>query len=272
MEGALDFTTPPKSNDLVQWIATTKAKAALEQGSGNQAAASRFSYALEKLDQALSSIVGASVRFVLQTSPLHLRIELDGQTLELGILPDGLKSIISWLGDLLMRLDRLDWDNDLDIFSQEFFLLLDEIEIHLHPSWQRKVLPVVRDLFPNAQVFCSTHSPFVVNSVDNAWIHTMEKDGPLARINPPVLSQEARSYASVLDEIFGVKQRFGPVIEKKMDAFYHLRSQLLTGDQTVLDQFFSAGRDLAETSLEVRNMVMPEIRQIEKALKRASGL
>ena len=269
MDGALDFNSVPDSGDLIQWIATSKAKAALETVNNNQYAAARYTNALSKLEKALSTVIDGEVRFDLQTNPLHLRLVLDGQKLELDVLPDGLKSIIGWLGDLIMRLDRLEWDNDLDILSQEFVLLLDEIDIHLHPSWQRSVLPMVQTLFPNAQIFCSTHSPFVVNSVDNAWIHAIELEGNKASPKEPVLSQEGRSYASVLSEIFGVKQRFGPDLEKRIKDFYDLRSQVLEGNTQALEAFKQKGEALASVSQEVSNIITPELRQIERALERA---
>jgi hypothetical protein len=50
---------------------------------------------------------------------------------------------------------------------------LDEVDIHLHPEWQWKVLPFVQRLFPNSQIFASTHSPFVVSSSNGAWIHPL---------------------------------------------------------------------------------------------------
>ncbi|MBK7937436.1 MAG: ATP-binding protein [Lewinellaceae bacterium] len=51
------------------------------------------------------------------------------------------------------------WENDTPVFERNFILFLDEIEVHLHPAWQRKILPAVQKLFPNAQIFISTHSP-----------------------------------------------------------------------------------------------------------------
>lgn len=272
LEKMLHFPSMPNSEDLFQWITTTKAKAALEQVDYQPGSAQHFHNALGKLDHALSEMIGASVRFVLQTRPLHLRFELDGQVLDMGILPDGLKSIICWLGDLIMRLDLIPWDNQRDIFSQKFLLLLDEIDIHLHPAWQRKVLPVLQTLFPNAQIFCTTHSPFVVNSVDDAWIHSIQLESQKAVPQEAVPSQAARSYASALTSIFGVKQRFGPEVEKRIDNFYALRSSLMAGDRTAQERFFEMGRSLAEASLEVRNIVIPEIRQMEKVLDRSSRL
>ncbi len=73
-----------------------------------------------------------------------------------------------------MRIDSLKWEDDSPIFEKNLILFLDEIEVHLHPAWQRKVLPVVQKLFKNSQIFVSTHSPFVVNSVDDAWVYKLK--------------------------------------------------------------------------------------------------
>lgn len=67
-----------------------------------------------------------------------------------------------------MRLDRLPWKDQTPILDREITLFLDEIEVHLHPAWQRRILPVVQSLFSKAQVFVSTHSPFVIASADDA--------------------------------------------------------------------------------------------------------
>ena len=107
------------------------------------------------------------MEFVFQYEPLNVGLKINDEELEFDVLPDGVKSIISWIADLLMRLDRLKWKDNINILDRNFILLLDEIEVHLHPAWQRKILPVVQKLFKNAQIFIATHSPFVVGSIDN---------------------------------------------------------------------------------------------------------
>lgn len=58
------------------------------------------------------------------------------------------------------------------IFNIPGLLLIDEIETHLHPKWQKKILGIIRSLFPNLQIILTTHSPFVVASMDGARIYT----------------------------------------------------------------------------------------------------
>lgn len=90
-------------------------------------------------------------------------------------LSDGYSAAIMIVSDLLMRMDQ-NWliNNTTQNTSLEGIALIDEIETHLHLSLQRKILPFLTRLFPNIQFIVSTHSPFVVNSIDNAVIYDLE--------------------------------------------------------------------------------------------------
>ncbi len=90
-------------------------------------------------------------------------------------LSDGYSAAIMIVSDLLMRMDQ-NWliNNTTQNTSLEGIVLIDEIETHLHLSLQRKILPFLTRLFPNIQFIVSTHSPFVVNSIDNAVIYDLE--------------------------------------------------------------------------------------------------
>lgn len=58
------------------------------------------------------------------------------------------------------------------MFEIQGLLLADEVENHMHPLWQKKILGIIRKLFPNLQIILTTHSPFVVASMDGARIYT----------------------------------------------------------------------------------------------------
>ena len=66
--------------------------------------------------------------------------------------------------------DRRNWEN------QPAILLIDEIENHLHPTWQRRVIPALLDHFPNLQIFATTHSPFVVAGLKAGQVHLLNRD------------------------------------------------------------------------------------------------
>ncbi|MER2174973.1 MAG: ATP-binding protein [Carnobacterium sp.] len=56
----------------------------------------------------------------------------------------------------------------------DYFVLIDELENHLHPSMQRDILPKLCKAFPNVQFIISTHSPFIVNSVEDSFIYILD--------------------------------------------------------------------------------------------------
>ena len=170
-----------------------------------------------------------------------------------------------------MRMDRIQWADDIPVLERPFLLLLDEIDVHLHPAWQRKILPMVQSLFPNAQVIVSTHSPFVVGSVDGAWVHKfVKKDGFSVLDGPPILSEDARSYEYILEEIFGIKERFGVEIEKRLAEFQQLKKQLLKrSDAFDESRFRQLIDELRGQSAELDSLLGMELKQLERLTQRS---
>lgn len=239
-ENSLDFQQSINPLNILQWIANNKAGQAFAQVEGNTKEFEQLRSIMHKLESTISEIIQRNVRFQVKTKPYNVVVEVDGEELDFNQLPDGLKSIISWIADLLMRMDRVKWENDTPVFERNFILFLDEIEVHMHPAWQRKILPVVQRLFPNAQIFISTHSPFVVGSVDGAWIHKLVKpngDSKLAE-GYPILSQDEKSYEFWLEEVFGIHEKYGIEAQDKHERRRALikKTELNAQEQEELDQ------------------------------------
>lgn len=264
---AVDFRHSVNPELILQWVANTLTKEALAKSQSDTASSLKFRHAIETVEKLVSSIINKNIRFSLDYDPIRVNIELDNVALNFNVLPDGLKSIISWVADLLMRMDRIRWKDNCPVFQRNFILFLDEIEVHMHPSWQRKILPAVQTTFPNAQIFVSTHSPFVVGSVDGAWIYKLEKpngDSHLAA-NYPMLSEDAKSFRYWLDEVFDIKEQFGADVERDMGEFYQLRDRVLQGENGQTPQkLIETARKLAVQSEEVNQIIQMEIRQVNR--------
>lgn len=225
----------------------------------------KFKRVLTEIEDAIFKITGWKIEFDLQTEPINLIARVNGEDLDFDVLPDGLRSLISWMADLLGRVDLLKWQDDLPINEKNLILFLDEIEIHLHPAWQRKVLPVVQKLFKNSQIFISTHSPFVINSVDDAWVYKLELENGKARVAEPIKSEDGFSYRYVLREVFGITEQFGVGVQKDLDKFYELRDKVLeNGSKTSKKDFLKLAKALAEQSEELNRIVQSELRQISE--------
>jgi len=252
---------------LMQWIANTKAKAAFAREDRNDKESDRYRSAVVRIEQIISRITGRNFAFVLSYEPINVSASIDGEELPIDVLPDGLKSLISWIGDLLMRMDRVPWVDDTPLLERDITLFLDEIEVHLHPAWQRKVLPVIQDLFPNAQVFVSTHSPFIIASADDAWIYPLFLDekgrGHVGETLPSMLGN---SYATVLRDVLGIEAEFAPQVDEQLKVFYDLRDRALRREPGALEALKAKAQELGAFGEEVLAIVHPELRQVERRL------
>jgi predicted ATP-binding protein involved in virulence len=81
--------------------------------------------------------------------------------------------------------------------------LIDEVELHLHPSWQQTVLPTLMEIFPNTQFIVTTHSPQVLTSIPARHIHILS-DGKAYTVNEQTQGAEA---SRLLKDVFGVEPR-----------------------------------------------------------------
>ena len=253
-----------------QWLGRNLIDSSLAKGKGKSEEAKEFDEKIKRLEEVINDIIrdeikDNKIKFEMQSATKLVLIK-NNQELDFDVLPDGLKSLISWIGDLLMRLDSLKWENDTSIFDREIILFLDEIEVHLHPAWQRKVLPVVQKLFKNSQIFVSTHSPFVVNSVDDAWVYKLELENGKAKVVDVVKSEDGYSYSYVLEEIFGVKEEFGVGVQTELDEFYRLRNSILANgsNEKDLSEIAKLAGNIAKQSEELNTIIQIELRQINR--------
>lgn len=272
LQNSLNFQESINSDQLIQWIANTKAKVAFARQDNHLPVAERYQAAIKRIEEAVTEIVGYSVEFLFGYEPLAVRLKVDERELEFDLLPDGLKSIISWVADLLMRLDRLKWIDDHNVLDRNFILFLDEIEIHLHPAWQRRILPVIQKLFKNAQIFIATHSPFVVASVSDAWVYRFTVVDGKSQLAAVEEAKAGSSYATVIDEIFGIEEFFDVETENELQEFEALKQQLLRGDKAVIPKLATLAQQLATKSVEVQDIVGRELRQLERVTQQTIPL
>lgn len=109
----------------------------------------------------------------------------------------------------------------------EGILLIDEIENHLHPQWQRRIVTILQDMFPNLQIIMTTHSPFVVSSVDNAKIYVCE-----SKVEYAIVRDMTEDYSNLpVDEVL-VSDVFGvsPFATKISDIQEQRKSAIESGN------------------------------------------
>ena len=266
-ENGLSFFHTSDTAKLLNWIANQDFKRLKSKERGDNGKAQAFDENIKIIEKAIQDITGSGFGFDTSGNDVNVRVRWNGVVTGIEVLPDGLKSILSWIADLLMRLDRIPWENDTPVLERSFLLLLDEIDIHLHPAWQRKVLPIVQRLFPNAQIIATTHSPFVVASVEDAYVISLKLDETgHAVVDSCEPARLGVSYSAVLRSIFGIDSEFDVDTEKLFGEFYAAKSELLSGTASDRSKVDDLAQKLSGRGEEVAALINIEVRQLERQL------
>lgn len=140
---------------------------------------------------------------------------------ELGL---GYQSTIAWIIDLASRLFS-HYPESLDPLSGQGLVLIDEIDLHLHPSWQRDLLGNLCRIFPNIKFIATTHSPLVVQGAGNARIYLLQKEAGIVRIIEETGEVENWRIDQILtSDLFGLNS----ARSKRVSALEMRRSEILS--------------------------------------------
>ncbi len=254
------------STEVAQWLINTRVRASAARDEGDLAGAESFERYLKSIEAALTKMVGRPTVIRVPARTLDAQLEIDGQRIALDLLPDGLRALLAWVADVAMRLERIPGHAGVPIEQREFLLLLDEVEVHLHPRWQRRVLHTFQALFPRARVVASTHSPFVVNSIADGFLHVLERDDDgsiLARTAER--AEPGSSVHAILAEVLGVREEFGEDVEPKLADLIALRDRCLRGEQ-VRAELDALADDLRNFGTEVGSLVDYHLRVLDRRL------
>jgi len=132
---------------------------------------------------------------------LHMAIDKNGETLNVAQLSQGEKSLMALVGDIARRLAMLNPALE-DPLAGEGIVLIDEVDLHLHPSWQRSLCNRLIETFPNCQFVLTTHSPLVISDYKHVLVYTLN-NGELEK--PP--SQYGQDANTVLLDVMDTSIR-----------------------------------------------------------------
>ena len=93
----------------------------------------------------------------------------------LNVLSQGTQSIIQWLAHVLIGYAEY-FDYPPDLAEKPGVIIIDDIDAHLHPSWQRRIIPTLTRHFPYLQIFCSSHSPLMLAGLKEGQVQLLSRD------------------------------------------------------------------------------------------------
>lgn len=167
----------------------------------------------------ISGSRNASISFDLDTHRLMLEFETaegDAQKFAMDEMSDGYKNTLSMIGDIAYRMAVLNPVlGDLVLEKTPGIVLIDEIDLHLHPQWQQTILSDLHAIFPKIQFIVSSHAPAVINSVKREQIRILDN----GKIYMPAAQTYGRDANSILREVMKVSERPAD-IKQRLAEFY----------------------------------------------------
>lgn len=158
---------------------------------------------LEGVRRSIEALVPGFKRLRVKRQPLRMLVDKDGKELAVNQLSDGEKCLLAMVGDLARRLALANPGLD-DPLQGDGVVLIDEIELHLHPAWQRSVVGALEQTFPNCQFILTTHSPAVLGHLDRNCVFLLAPTAPEPVQVLTTLGQDANR---LLEDVFGVPAR-----------------------------------------------------------------
>lgn len=184
-----------------------------------------------------------------------LLIEKAGTLLDVRQLSDGERGVLAMVLDLARRLSQANEGVSDPLVEGQAVVLIDEIDLHLHPSWQRMIVHNLQAAFPRCQFIATTHSPQVIGEVEHDRIQIIAG----GQIYSPTHSYGVDS-SRLLEEVMDTDPRTKAV------------QDLLTGiSQTIGKQEFAHGRELLVQLVERLGENDPEVTRIRTLLDFVEG-
>lgn len=180
----------------------------------------------------------------------------------------GYQSFVAWVVDLAAAMFER-YEKHADPLAEPAIVLVDEIDLHLHPKWQRELMPFLVEKFPNTQFVATAHSPLIVQAAEGANVVVLKRQGDQVVIeNDPADVNNWRIDQILTSDLYGLPTARPP----HLDALIAERRKLLTARSLTP----AAERRLRAIEAEIGEMpggeTPDEMRAMELILKAANRL
>ena len=190
---------------------------------------------LEAVRKAIVQAIPGSQNVQFRASHNSLIIEMqDGTVLPFNYLSDGYRNMLSVVADIAHRMARLNPHLGSDVLTETpGVVLIDELDLHLHPKWQRIIASKLREIFPKIQFIATTHSPQIINHVKPGCIRIL-RDGEKGFECVTPDESYGQTVDAVLEDIMGVESVRPDEIDEKLDLLFEKIERLQLEDAKTL--------------------------------------
>jgi predicted ATP-binding protein involved in virulence len=210
---------------------------------------------LESVRRALTMFMPDFCNLRVRREPLRMEVEKKGQKITVNQLSDGEKCLMAMIGDIARRLAIANpvLDNPLE---GRGIILIDELELHLHPRWQQQIIPHLLETFPRCQFVVSTHSPHVLTNAKPESVFLLSMDSEKGLAVAPAQESYGKTAERILEDIMGLETtRPTKVTEALKTLFVHINNGELEQakkDAELLQQEIGADPDLVKAGILIK--------------------
>jgi len=146
-------------------------------------------------------------------------------------LSQGYQSTIAWIADLIGQM-YLDIGDAIPIEDMEGMVLIDELDLHLHPTWQVRLVPVLKRVFPRMQFIVTTHSPMLLPALERHEIVMLRLDenGDVVAEEPPA-SPKLMTGSEIYSSFFNIQKLYPSDLGDELRRYTYLSSDPTRTDE-----------------------------------------
>ncbi len=254
------FSSDARLLDLQEWL--------LQLDYSKQHGSSMSQKRLEKMHELLKSELFPEIkgfkfgRYELENDQVSVRFETIDGAMRFDELGFGYQTTLTWLTDFCKRMFELypEAENPL---HEEAVVLVDEIDLHLHPKWQRDLVPTLSKIFPKVQFIVTTHSPHVLQSMEDVNLYVLRRDAESGEIEAErsnVTNFTGWTVEEILSETMELKEGVRSVVyNKKKRAF---EKALKAKDREQAEQIYAELERLMRPGNPMRSIYRVELEEL----------
>lgn len=254
------FSSDARLLDLQEWL--------LQLDYSQKSGSEKSQKHLDKMHELLKSELFPEIkgfkfgRYELENDQVSVRFETIDGDMRFDELGFGYQTTLTWLTDFCKRMFELypDAENPL---QEEAVVLVDELDLHLHPKWQRDIVPTLSKVFPRVQFIVTTHSPHVLQSMADVNLYVLRRDetsGEITVERSDVTDFTGWTVEEILSETMELKDGVRSVVyNEKKRAF---ENALKAKDRQAAEQLYAELEQMMRPGNPMRSIYRIELEEL----------
>jgi energy-coupling factor transporter ATP-binding protein EcfA2 len=214
----------PRVDRVKGWLVNLHRQEATAQPDQKQ----RFRLQREKLFEVMAALTPGLVLSdggVNPKSPQEIQVMTDDGLVPIEAVSQGTSSLFGWVGVLVQRMFDVYHDKP-EPWMEPALVLIDEVDAHMHPKWQRTLAPALQRVFPRLQVLGTTHSPLMVPSLEARQVVVFKRDGK--KVTAVTQQHALKGYRAdqvLTSPVFGLDSSLAPETQEALEEYVDLSSR-----------------------------------------------